>query len=318
MLKIYLLCVIISLISCQFVTEEFTVSNYQHCDYTASPYEEYGTTCRAHDSECDTEEGYRTYYQESCDDGYSYSEECDYEDLKLYDGSTGSCQTIESFSGYSNTCIQTFTDEDETSQQTTEENCYDSDGGYDHSVEVYKRRDRFGSYDYFSQYEYFYVEDRRNLSGSCITDTSRGIENQCSKSYQYSIDSTSELLWTNLDECAIPPIYEGCFCNCTISSDDPRSDPPICRNVGTCNDEEYRELQDNFEDIELTADACGCKPNASGALPQDNQGFIQLFGAQIHCPTVCWEQENIYDLLEDTEIIPIPRPANLTREVVSP
>jgi len=33
---------------------------------------------------------------------------------------------------------------------------------------------------------------------------------------------------------------------------------------------------------------------------------------RIHCPTACWEQENIYDLLYDTEVIPLEVNQNLT------
>mmetsp|Transcript_18507 Transcript_18507/g.18207 ORF Transcript_18507/g.18207 Transcript_18507/m.18207 type:complete len:134 (+) Transcript_18507:134-535(+) len=130
----------------------------------------------SHDSECDTEEGYITSYQESCDDGYFYQEDCNYDDYYLFADSPWSCQTTESYADLTNTCEQIYSTADDGYQQTTEETCHDSDGGYDHSIETYYNTLAFWDYDYYSSYEYFYVNEDRNISGSCLTDTTQDIQ----------------------------------------------------------------------------------------------------------------------------------------------
>jgi len=194
-------------------------------------------------------------YSEECENGYYYSEECNYED-EYY--SNGRCESIEiDSSGTNSECTQIFSYDDDTWESRTISDCSDDKGGYDNTIEITSNY-FFGILnDYYYENHYYYVEETRNRSGSCITDTDMDLDDYCIESYQYSIDSPEELLWKELDECPIPPVYEGCFCNCTSTSANGDYFPTTCFNVGECNSERYELLLENVDEAESMADACG-------------------------------------------------------------
>ena len=110
-------------------------------------------------------------------------------------------------------------------------------------------------------------------------------------------------------------MHDGCFCNCTTLSENYDFSSSSCVNVGNCNNERYTTLMQNFNEAGVIAEACGCGENLNQILPQDDEGFIVLNGSNIHCPTACWEQENIFDLLYDSEIIPLEGFGNQTARI---
>jgi len=61
----------------------------------------------------------------------------------------------------------------------------------------------------------------------------------------------------------------------------------------------------NSQYAEEYVEACGCGDHPELALPQDNLGFISLEGPLIYCPTVCWIEDNIIDLLYKHVFVPI-------------
>lgn len=95
--------------------------------------------------------------------------------------------------------------------QIIEETCNDSYGGYDYSYEEYSDNENFWDYDYYNIYEYYYIDENRNTSGRCLTDSSADIWDDCTESYQYSIEAPSQLTWADYEQCTIPPVNDGCF-----------------------------------------------------------------------------------------------------------
>mmetsp|Transcript_2838 Transcript_2838/g.2364 ORF Transcript_2838/g.2364 Transcript_2838/m.2364 type:complete len:256 (-) Transcript_2838:85-852(-) len=77
---------------------------------------------------------------------------------------------------------------------------------------------------------------------------------------------------------------------------------------GNNHQEDYSQGQGlvaNAQYSEEFVEACGCGDHPELALPQDNLGFISLEGPLIYCPTVCWIEDNIIDLLYKHVFVPI-------------
>jgi len=52
----------------------------------------------------------------------------------------------------------------------------------------------------------------------------------------------------------------------------------------------------NLEDNKEYTEACGCD-DVSTAIPRLPNDMIELEGFRVHCPTLCWVDEQVIDLI---------------------